>query len=152
MNSFISNPANWIEMCSLSTVVNCHRLDSFLHTHLEESWPKLWKVVELLLLLSHGHASVERGFSYNKEISVGNLSQLSVIAQRRITEYVKRCGGTTKVQMTKELLTAAASGRQSYHQHLEKEKEERRQQQTKRKLDDEKNKELQDLKKKKPCW
>lgn len=123
------------------------RLDSFLHLHLKEQCPRLWTIVNLLLLLSHGQSSVERGFSYNKEISVENLSQVSVIAQRRITEHIKRCGGTIKVPITKELLSAAASGRQNYHQYLEKEKEEKRKQQEKRKLDSGVQ-EVQDLKKK----
>ena len=68
-------------------------------------------VVEIILTISHGQAYVERGFSLNKEISVEILSQVTLIAQRRITDYIQCCGGTTKVPVTKDLLTAAASGR-----------------------------------------
>ena len=84
------------------------RLDRFLHTHMKKHCPKLWMTVEIILTISHGQASVERGFSFIKEISVDNLSQVSLIAQRRITDYIQRCGGTTKVPVTKDLLTAAA--------------------------------------------
>ena len=35
---------------------------------------ELWKVVKLLLALSHGQATVERGFSSNKEVMVENLA------------------------------------------------------------------------------
>ena len=38
----------------------------------------------LLLLLSHGQASVERGFSVNKEVMVQNLAEQSLISQRII--------------------------------------------------------------------
>jgi len=34
------------------------------------NYPKVWSVFELALLLSHGQASVERGFSVNKELVV----------------------------------------------------------------------------------
>lgn len=111
------------------------RLDRFLHQHLKEPCPQLWKVVEVILVLSHGQSSVERGFSFNKEISVENLSEVSLIAQRRLTDYIKRCGGTTEVPLTKELLSAAASGRQNYQQHLEREKEKKRLEQSKRKIE-----------------
>lgn len=39
---------------------------------------ELWKVVKLLLLLSHG---VEHSFSSNKEVMVENLAQHSLVAQ-----------------------------------------------------------------------
>ena len=42
---------------------------------------KLWKVVKLLLALSHGQTTVERGFSSNKEVMVENLAQHSLVAQ-----------------------------------------------------------------------
>ena len=46
------------------------RVDSFLYHHMGQniSYRSLWKVVADLLLLSHGQASVERGFSVNKQI------------------------------------------------------------------------------------
>ena len=47
-------------------------------------FPNLWSVIKLLLLLSHGQASVERGFSVNKEVSVEHLAETSLIAQRTI--------------------------------------------------------------------
>lgn len=58
---------------------NESRLEVFLiqylgkHTHLEE-------VVRNLLLLSHGKASVERGFSVNKEVLKDNQEPSTVIA------------------------------------------------------------------------
>ena len=44
------------------------RVDSFLASHLKSSkYQKLWNLVKCLLVLSHGQAGVERGFSVNKE-------------------------------------------------------------------------------------
>ena len=36
-----------------------------------------WSVVKLLLLMSHGQSTVNRGFSVNKEVAVENLSERS---------------------------------------------------------------------------
>nr|XP_020447106.1 uncharacterized protein LOC109955353 [Monopterus albus] len=44
------------------------RLDVFLHGLLCQSYPELWTFCKKLLLLSHGQATVERGFSVNKEV------------------------------------------------------------------------------------
>jgi len=45
------------------------RLDSLLHETLagKESYTKIWKVIKMLPVLSHGQTSVERGFSINKQ-------------------------------------------------------------------------------------
>lgn len=62
------------------------RLDSFFVRLLKHnaSFSQLWAVMKLLLLLSHGQASVERGFSINKQVAVENLAELSYISQRVI--------------------------------------------------------------------
>ena len=39
----------------------------------------LWEVVAQLLLLSHGHASIERGFSVNKQMEVTNLRKIRLL-------------------------------------------------------------------------
>ena len=41
---------------------------------------KVWNMVKLLLLMSHGQATVERGFSVNKEVAAENLTERSFIA------------------------------------------------------------------------
>ena len=83
-----------------------------------------------LLLLSHGQASVERGFSINKEIEVENLAEESVVAQRVICDTVMSLGGIHNVDISKSLLASAAAARQQYINHLEEknaeEKEEKK--------------------------
>ena len=51
-----------------------------------ENYAALFDIVKVLLVLSHGQASVERGFSVNKEIEVENLHEHSLVAQRIICE------------------------------------------------------------------
>ena len=67
-------------------------------------WADLWELTKNLLLLSHGQASVERGFSINKEISVENMTVQTLISQRVIKDHLLNVGGVTKVSLTKELL------------------------------------------------
>lgn len=98
------------------------RLDVFLHGLLHQSYPELWTFCKKLLLLSHGQATVERGFSVNKEVEADNMQEDTVVAQRMICDYVSVCGGVLKVPLTKELLAAAASARSQYRLHLDQEK------------------------------
>ena len=42
------------------------RLDTFLQNRMAIRNPTVWLVVEMALLLSHGQATIERGFSVNK--------------------------------------------------------------------------------------
>ena len=71
-------------------------------------------ITRKLLLLSHGQASVERGFSISKEISVENMAEQTLITQRVIKDHLNNVGGVTKVSLSKELLASASSARQRY--------------------------------------
>ncbi|KAK2143912.1 hypothetical protein LSH36_800g01109 [Paralvinella palmiformis] len=48
---------------------------------------KLWRVVRKVLLVSHGQASVERGFSLNRQIEKDNMSEGMIVALRQIIDY-----------------------------------------------------------------
>lgn len=45
------------------------------------SYSELWRVMELLLVLSRGQATAKRGFSVNKQVFVENLKSLPYIMQ-----------------------------------------------------------------------
>lgn len=96
-------------------------------------WADLWELTKNLLLLSHGQASVERGFSINKEISVENMTLQTLISQRVIKNHLLNVGGVTKVSLTKELLVSASHARQRYQAHLDEEKERKRSRKEERK-------------------
>ena len=40
----------------------------------------------MIMVLSHGQATVERGFSINKEVEVENLKQENIVAQRIVCD------------------------------------------------------------------
>ena len=52
------------------------RLDSYFYNQLadKKQFVNFWKVVKLLLL-SHGQATVERGFSVNKDLKECNIAE-----------------------------------------------------------------------------
>jgi hypothetical protein len=62
------------------------RLDDFYHNVLHEKkiYSTLYDVIKVLLTLSHGQASVERGFSINKQMLRENLSAETIIAMRQV--------------------------------------------------------------------
>ena len=100
------------------------RLDSLLAEALSDKkeWELLWAVIKKLLLLSHGQASVERGFSMNKEMVSENQKEHSLIALRVVKDYLQHGGGVDNVQVTKELLLSASSARRKYQNYLDDEK------------------------------
>ncbi|KAL7829112.1 hypothetical protein SRHO_G00327460 [Serrasalmus rhombeus] len=101
-----------------------------------------------LLLLSHGQASVERGFSVNKEVEAENMQEDTIVTHRLICDYVTMHGGVTQVPLTKELLASVGAARSKYRLFLDQERirKEKESQSQKRKLTEQS---LEDLKKRK---
>ena len=107
------------------------RLDEFYHELLanKAEFRHLWEDVRLALILSHGQASVERGFSVNKEVMVENLKEHSLVAQRVIHDHVRIIGGLHNVGYLKELFLSASAARQKYHMYLDEERRKKQDQQ-----------------------
>ncbi|XP_063218747.1 uncharacterized protein LOC134529009 [Bacillus rossius redtenbacheri] len=98
-------------------------LDSLLSGYfLRTAYGKVWNVIKMLLILSHGQASVERGFSINKALEVENLKESSYVARRTVHDYITYCGTIHDIPITKELRASASSARMKYMQHLEEER------------------------------
>lgn len=98
------------------------RLDVFLYTTLSTPYPDLLRFCKSLLLLSHGQATVERGFSINKEVETCNLQDRTLESLRLVCDRISSCGGVLKVPLTKELLASASSARSQYRLYLENER------------------------------
>ena len=80
--------------------------------------PILWEIVRKVLLLSHGQATVERGFSCNKEVIVENQKENSLIARRIIKDHIRSVGGIDKVDITKEMIAFARGSKSRYNMYL----------------------------------
>jgi len=105
---------------------NIGRIDSLFSSHMaaaSSSYTKLWHVVKQMLLLSHGQASVERGFSINRQVEAGNIVGETLTARRIVCDSVRVLGGVTNVDVTnKKLLISCSAARQRYLTNLENEK------------------------------
>ncbi|KAK8771091.1 hypothetical protein V5799_025665 [Amblyomma americanum] len=53
------------------------------------SCSNLWGVVKVLLILSHGQATVERGFSINRHIFIENMKEM---ARRIVCDAINKAG------------------------------------------------------------
>lgn len=116
-----------------------HRLDELLAEHMKPKYPALWDVVQQLLLLSHGQATVERGFSVHKQTTVENLSKEGLTARRIVIQAVRHAGGAENITVGKEMLSFASSARAQYQTYLDAKKKEAELEQAsqKRKAEDE---------------
>ena len=85
------------------------RLDKFLYEYMagEVDYALLWRMLRKLLILSHGQATVERGFSINSHCTEDNLEHLGLQAKRRICDYVQHIGVYKIFLLTKSFWTVA---------------------------------------------
>jgi len=125
------------------------RLDTFLQSKMAIRYPTVWLVVEMALLLSHGQATVERGFSINKEMVVENQQEQSLVARRVIKDHILHVKGVTNINITRAMVLAARSARSKYTHYLSQKKEQKEKEKIdkKRKADTEAVRELEDKRK-----
>ena len=103
---------------------------------------------EDLLLFSHGHATVESGFSVNKDVEEINIAERALIAKRVIIDAVRAAGGINEINIIPSLLISASSAYSRYKSfYQDQEKEKKKTESTTR--ENTFNQEIIDLKKKK---
>lgn len=84
--------------------------------------PNLALFIRKILVLSHGNADQERGFSVNKECLVVNQSELSLVAQRITYDAVHSVGGVVNIEVTKEMMQYCRAARSRYQEYLDAKK------------------------------
>ena len=77
---------------------------------------KLWDIFKMLLTISHGQASVKRGYSVNKDMLIENLHEKTVVALRTVH--------FTKLPLTPAMKRHVMSARMRYGQYLDEQKKE----------------------------
>ena len=101
------------------------RLDVLYHVYfseLKEPSKHLWHLIAMLLILSHGQATVERGFSVNRQVTDVNQSEISLQAKRTIKDHLRYIGGLKNLDIDDGLINLGRTARIKYRQKLEKEK------------------------------
>ena len=101
------------------------RLDTFYYGILgnDSESAELWSVVRKTLVLSHGNANVESGFSVNGDILIENLHEDSLIAQRVVYDGIIDAGGVLSVNVTKEMMQSVRAARSRYDDALKRHRE-----------------------------
>ncbi|CAH3023527.1 unnamed protein product [Porites evermanni] len=79
------------------------RLDKFYEEiGTKKEYGLLFDVIKLCFCLSHGHATVERGFFINANLIVEDLQEKSIIAQRIVYDNLSFAGGVLEMRLTKQ--------------------------------------------------
>lgn len=95
------------------------------HKHLKgKDLENFMKIIKISLILSHGNANLERGFSVNSECLNPNLQEKSLVARRSIYDSVSSIGGIQKLDITKSLQNSVRLARSRYSTALENMKQE----------------------------
>ena len=100
------------------------RLDVFLWRYIgaKSQFSKLRNVFSMLLILSHGQAQVERGFSTSKLLLDVNMQNETLVAQRIVHNHMfSENMKPQDLQMTKHLMELVKDVRKSYFLHLKEE-------------------------------
>lgn len=100
------------------------RLDIFYSNLIKDNmnYQNLFMFVRNVLILSHGNAAVESGFSINKALLVENMQEKSVVALRTVYDAVSSVGGLFQVNITKKMILAARNAHSFYHEELKAQK------------------------------
>ena len=94
----------------------------------ERKFPSIMKVVKTALILGHGNAAVERGFSESGQSVTADrvrLSEASINCIRAKTDGLKAFKGPGSVPVTKQLFQLGCSAHAHYAMHLDKERKEK---------------------------
>ena len=79
-----------------------------------EMYEDLWEVIRKILLLSHGQATVEHGFSFNKQAMEVNQKQDNLISRRVIKDHLTYLGGIKEFEIMEPLLQACSQAFNEY--------------------------------------
>ena len=102
-------------------------LDDFFYNtlNIENDYPNLFKVVTVVLVLFHGQADVERGFSESKGAERVNMSEMTLVAKRTVKNHLKTNQVTpATVVINKEMLQSVKAARKRCELYREKSKSE----------------------------
>lgn len=104
------------------------RLDHFwnelIFTHANPQ--SLVKLLKIVMILSHGNANIERGFSVNSECLVENMKNETLIAQRLIYDSVlsETNGDVATIDVPKSLVHSYRNSRTKLSEEIERRKKE----------------------------
>lgn len=117
-----ASASNELEPLFKSFSASDAKLDAFYFEMLGDKteFSALWQVVKLTLILSHGNAAVESGFSINNDMLVENLLEESLVGQRTVYDSIQKAGGVLSVNIDKRMLQFVRAARSRWEEALHK--------------------------------
>ena len=106
------------------------RLDDFYFKvlQIEKDYMPLANLLQLVFCISHGQASVERGFSLNKTAEVVNIEERTLMSKRLVMDHLVSNGlSSHEVPLTASLIKKVKLARASYSIELQKKQKEKSQ-------------------------
>ena len=103
------------------------RLDTFLGNYMQDhiQFAKLWDIFKMLLTILHGQASVERGYSVNKDMLIENLHEKTVVTLRTVHDSISTLEDHfTMLPLTPAMKRHVMSATMRYGQYLDEQKKE----------------------------
>ena len=81
-----------------------------------KDFAELWFIVRQVLILSHGSACVESGYSINKSLLQENMNNESLVAQKIVFDGIQHDGGYLKkcVNISQDMLHYVRDSRKAY--------------------------------------
>jgi hypothetical protein len=105
------------------------RLDTFYYRLIgeKEETGVLWEVVKMMMLLSHGQADIERGFSVNKAVASDNMDESTIVAFRRAYDGMQdvECE-VHDIPITAKMMESCRHSRHRYDMEMEDKKKQRK--------------------------
>ena len=91
------------------------RVDEFFSKYIEgnKKYEKMWKVFKFIFVLSHGQATIERGFNVNKDVLVDNMQELSMVSQRLVYDQING-EDISKINIPREMIHSCKGAHQRY--------------------------------------
>ena len=99
------------------------RLDSFLHLLLpgNKNYDNLWLICQIIFILFHGQAHIERGFKNNKDFEKDNQGELSLVSLRITHEHMATNSiDSFSIPVTQEMVKSVKAARSRYEVYLNK--------------------------------
>ena len=110
------------------------RFDKFYFHTLTDLHLELDQLMKLILTLSHGQASIERGFNVNKFIDHVNMEENSLISRKLFIDHMKQKTIQPDTIMKNGLNKSAKAARKRYDVYLEKRRSEKKEGQKSKQL------------------
>ena len=89
----------------------------------DESSENVLLFFKMILILSHGNATVERGYSVKLQCLVENQHEASLVAQRGIYDAIAQAGGIENIEITPKLIHAYKNASSFYPENLKRTRE-----------------------------